>query len=207
MEPIQYWNRFQQFLNRVVFHTERPAFQNHMFTEQIRDRVVRRVEGLLFFVCVLAGLLWAEDFLLNKPPDMVRIFGIWRAFVILLAGLSLVAFQISDWFQRNVNSLFVLFACVTMAFSGILFGNHRGLDYPWFNFFAFMIPMFSIVLCVGIGSRILSASVMDASFVVPYVLYAGPGNINQYYLTLYVPLLASTTILAVVIGHVIYHYD
>ncbi len=197
--------RVRDFVAKYVTHTDRSLLQELMFRVSVRRQSVSRLQILVLAFGTLVLLIWPSDFFLFQDSRVIWIFSSWRVFTFLamwilfglISGLGVVK-------ERNfwiLNTYLALYFAVT----GYLFGEIRGLSFPWF-YIAYMIPMFSVAVGVDIVPRLVATTMVTGAYVGAY-LYSVPGAMQYPDLHQFIPLTASSIFLFTMIGHSIYHLD
>jgi len=190
---------------RYVTHTDRPLLQELMFRAHARRGQVARLKTLLLAFAVLVLSLWPTDFFLFREPDVLRVFGSWRLITLVTMGLLYLAVSwLNPVRERTIWSL-VLVLSGYFALTGYLFGEVRGLSFPWF-YIAYMLPMFAIALAVDIVPRLVAGLLVTAAYTGAY-MFNVPGSLQYPDLHQFVPLAGSSVFLFTLIGHTIQHLE
>lgn len=199
------WARVRSVVAKYVTHSDRSRIRELMFRVQARRQSEPRIQTLIGAFGLLVFLIWPTDFMLFRETDVVRIFTAWRIFTFLAMGALYFLVYWMNLVRERTIWFFVFYLCLYFGLTGYLFGEIRGLSFPWF-YVAYMIPMFSITMGVDLLSRFVASLTVTASFVVCY-MYNVPGALQYPDLHQFVPLTGSAIFLFTMIGHSIYHLD
>lgn len=205
-ETLAPLNRVRQFLREYLIAFYQPAFLYRMFQRRMRPKTIQRIQLLFVSSALLVVLFWPEDLLLDKSPELVRAFAYWRSFTVLAAVVGISGLKFSRLLRDHLYVFSVGLIFVDMVLAGYLFGSVKGLEYPWFDFLVFLIPMFSVVLSIDLIKRFLTCTLLSFSYVGTYLL-ADPENVQFVYFADFLPLWATVIVLNTLLGHSIFYFD
>lgn len=195
----------KDFVAHYVTHTDRPLIEELRFRVQVRRESEPRIQTLIGAFTLLVFLIWPTDFIFFEDPYVIRVFTGWRIFTFLALGAMYFLVYWMNLVREGTTWILVGYLSAYFAVTGYLFGEIRGLSFPWF-YIAYMIPMFSITLSVDLLSRFVAGTLVTISFVAAY-MYNVPGALAYPDLHQFVPLTGSAIFLFTMIGHSIYHLD
>lgn len=204
-QPLFTYAGLRAFWRHYVTHTDRSLFEELIFRVHARRQQVPRLQTLLLAFGLLVVAIWPTDFLFFQEGRVRTVFGIWRSLTLVAMGLL---YWLTSWIdpvrERTIWSL-VLGLAGYFALTGFLFGEIRGLSFPWF-YIAYMVPMFSIAMALDVLPRVVATLLVPGAYVGTYMLNV-PGSLQYPDLHQFLPLTGSSVFLFVVIGHSIYHLD
>lgn len=195
----------RDYIAQYITHSDRSLLKELMFRVYVRRQSVSRLQILVMAFGTLVLLIWPSDFFLFRESRVIWIFSGWRIFTFLsmwilfglISGLGVVK-ERNFWILNTYLALY-------FAATGYLFGEIRGLSFPWF-YIAYMIPMFSVAVGVDLVPRLVATTTVTAAYVAAY-MYNVPGALQYPDLHQFMPLTASSIFLFTMIGHSIYHLD
>lgn len=203
--PRSLWKTFNQCLGRYVTLNDRSLFQECKFRVHARRQSRHRLTILLLSYGTLVLLFWPTDFFLFDSREVIRVFSGWRVGTFLAMGILLgLVYRVNLVKERSYWFL-TGYLCLYFAVTGYLFGEVRGLSFPWF-YIAYIIPMFSIPAAVDLLPRFIGSILVPLSYVGAY-LYNAPGTGLYPDLHQFIPLTGSALFLFTMIGHSIYYLD
>ncbi len=199
------WARVRSLIARYVTHSDRSRIRELMFRVQARRQSEPRIQTLIGAFGLLVFLIWPTDFFLFQDRSVIRIFSAWRIFTFLTMGFLYFLVYWMNLVRERTIWFLVLYLAVYFGLTGYMFGEVRGLSFPWF-YVAYMIPMFSITMGLDLLPRFLASIVVTGSYVACY-MYNVPGSLQYPDLHQFVPLTGSAIFLFTMIGHSLYHLD
>lgn len=190
---------------RYVTLTNRSYHQELKFRIHVRRQSVPRIQTLLGVFVGLVVLGWPTDFLLFERPAVVLTFSLWR--LLTVAGLVGLSGLVSWLDPVREGSFWICMAYLSLYFaaSGYLFGNVRGLSFPWF-YLTYMLPAFLMVVAIDLFPRLVATVMVTASYVVGYMVVV-PAPLHFPDLFQFGLLTATSIFLFTLTGHSIYHLD
>lgn len=197
--------RITDLLAQYVFHNDRSLIEECKFRVHVRRESQDRLMVLLMAFGTLVFLIWPTDFFLFQASDVIRVFTVWRIGTFLAMGILMGLIYTLNLVRERNYWLLVGYLSVFFGVTGYLFGEVRGLSFPWF-YIAYMLPMMSIPVAVDLLPRMLGSTLVTASYVAAY-MYNVPGSTQYPDLHQFMPLTASSIFLFTMIGHSIYHLD
>lgn len=203
---IDYPQTVAEFINRYLFLPEHSAVYHRMFLERMKPFAIRRKQVLLILSALLVGGFWIEDFLTGKSYELIIAYAKWRPTAVASVLLGAAGLRYSKVLREYHDLFYLTIVTACMALGGYLFGSVKGTDFTGFYYMAYMAPMYTIVLCVGLVRRFVAAAITSAGFLTPYFLVTSatvPGEFYLHYFPYWVPVITINT----VIGHAIYQYD
>jgi len=199
------WGRLRTLIARYVTHSDRSRLKELMFRAHARRQSEIRIQTLIGAFGLLVFLIWPSDFWFFRDAQVIRVFSIWRIFTFLSMGLLYFLVYWMNLVPDRTTWFLVAYLAVYFGVTGYMFGEVRGLSFPWF-YVAYMIPMFSITVAVDLLPRFLVSALVPASYVSLY-MYNVPGSMQYPDLHQFFPLTGSAIFLFTMIGHSIYHLD
>ncbi len=200
---------FGSFWDDVVMHRDRSSYQTRLFRVHMLKASVNRIRAVLVMVLLMLFFMAPKDFLFFDSSAISYALFYWRLVTFALVGLVLALITVWD-LHRHVNYLVMGLYLTDFILMGYMFGRVAGFDFPWY-YVAYVFPMFTVVMSVDIVRRFVSCLLLTVSYAVTYTwTYASvnPVAFEAYpYLDQHISLMAVSSVLCTVIGHVIYHFD
>jgi len=195
--------------NDVLLHRDRPPRQRRLFRSHMLRASVNRIQAVLILVTLLLFFMAPKDFLFFDDTAISHALFYWR--VLTFSLVVVVLALITTWdLHRHINYLFMGLCLFDFTLMAYMFGRVAGFDFPWY-YVAYLFPMFTVVMSVDVVRRFLSCVLLTAAYVFTYTTTFAASHPQEYanfaYLDQHISLLAVSSVLCTVIGHVIYHFD
>ncbi|MFB6346896.1 MAG: GGDEF domain-containing protein [bacterium] len=193
-------------LKRFVFLSDHSPVFYRMFHKRMKSFAIRRKQVLLLLSALLVGGFWIEDFLTGKSYELILAYATWRPTAVVSVLIGAIGLEYWEVLRRYRNSFYLGIVTFCMALGGYLLGSVKGTEFTGFYYMAYLAPMYTIVLCVGLTKRILAAAGTSAAFLTTYLL-ATPVEVPVDFYLHYFPYWIPVVTVNAVIGHAIYQYD
>ncbi|MFB6345574.1 MAG: diguanylate cyclase [bacterium] len=166
-----------------------------------------------WIVLAIIGFLilatWPLEYQYFSSEAILGTYFQWRVitlsgFVIILTGLI-----VSDFIRRHVYWVLYCGLLAEVALTGYLFGQVKSitLETPWF-YVNYIFPFMTIVIYVRIGRRIAATLLLPIVYLLFFLLdRTGSGYWGYEHLGVTLNIVFSTSLLSILLGHVIYHLN
>ncbi|MFB6344427.1 MAG: GGDEF domain-containing protein [bacterium] len=204
--PKTYLGLLQHYLDKYLRFAGASELELRRFRLASHEIALKRIRILMIAIGFLAFFFWPEDYFLNKPTELVVAFAYWRSFTILMALVGIIGLQYLGALRKRPNATFALFTFADMIVAGYFLGSVETLDYPWFDFLVFLVPMFSLVMSIDFLTRIYVTNLWIATYVASWIIGSG-GTVNTTTVLGSISLWLMVTLPISVIGHSLYYFD
>src|SRR5262249_9724704 len=127
----------------------------------------RQTRTVALVVGLSAIAFWPLDYVLYSD-EVVAAFRMWRVPIIALSIITLAA---TTWWpdriRARVYAFLVLILTLGSAAAGYGFSAAGSLDSAWFHT-AYLLPVMTAIMMVGLGRRVVAASAMCGAFAMAY---------------------------------------
>lgn len=151
---VALWNRLKRLWRRYVLHRDRSRILELMFRAHVRRTMVFRVQTLLVAFAFLVLAMWPSDYWLFENPKVLSVFTFWRLTTVLTVVGIYVGISWLDPVRSRTIWTLILVLVGYSALTGYLFGEVRGLSFPWF-YMAYMLPVFTVAVSLDFFQRLM----------------------------------------------------
>jgi diguanylate cyclase (GGDEF)-like protein len=199
-------DRIMTLLDRYLLYTDSSRFKEALFKYHVQELTYRISSITVTALALLVLLCWPTDWIIFEDPEIITSYTIWRSSVIVISVITMGLLYLSENLRRNINTVLVTTASLTLLMIGYSLGRLGDMTEPWI-WVVYCFPWMTIPFALKPLPRLVSTAILPASYAFGYFIASFPTFHYMEYEYLGVPFILGAALVPIssLIGHIFYH--